>query len=621
MHRNVMYMAAAILSTTLAAAVPADTALTLPALFSDHAVLQRDVAIPVWGWTEPQEEVVVSIEGHKRRTKADDSGNWRVELPPMPAGGPYTLRIDAGAESRTIEDVYTGEVWICSGQSNMQMTVRDCGGIEGGAAIANQDKIRLFRVHSKSVPEPSRECRGQWRLATSDTVDAFYAAAYYFAYDIHQALNVPVGVINNSWGGSSMEAWVSRDTLMNAPSLQGVRDSLSSIEQHFLIGKSLPRRGSDDLPLNLSSEGAGSAARLIGLWGIQAEKASYPISIVFTMKEGALRIVSASAHFGRFGSGFAESDDVRVSGDDLEWRVTFTKGGSEPVSFVGDVQVAGETFKGTLELGQHRVACLGKKLEGETAMAYWAETLENEMLTPQRRPAALYNCMLHPLVPYAFRAAIWHQGESNSSGRKAAQFGALFEAMIADWREAWNKRDFPFIFAQLQNMGPRHEGPPAERSTLAEVREAQMRCLSIPNTAMVVCVDIGEEDVHFSNKRALGRRYALAALAKVYGEPVTYSGPIFRDMEMENGRARLFFDFAEGGLQTSDGTEPEGFAIAGEDRRFVWANAAVEGSEVVVWAENVVNPVAVRFAWANNPKCNLVNAAGLPAAPFRTDEW
>ncbi len=479
------------------------------ALFTDHAVLQQQAEIPVWGTADPGEEVVVTLGDQKVSTVAGDNGKWMVKLAPMPAGGPHELVI-AGKNRIVLGDVMIGEVWICSGQSNMQFPVAASANSEQAIASSANPMIRLFSVPRQAKPEPQADVQGSWAVCGPETVPHFSAVGYFFGQDLQQHLKVAVGLIDTSYGGTPAEAWTNREKLASIPELQPILDRhQQALEQY---------------PENLRKY------------------------------EAALQAYREQARAAR------------------ERGEQFTRRPPGP------------------PMGP-----------------------ENP-----HSPAGLYNAMIAPLVPYAMRGAIWYQGESNAG--RAYQYRALFPAMIESWREAWNQGEFPFLFVQLAPF-MKIEAEPAE-SAWAELREAQLlTMLHCPRTAMAVITDVGEEDdIHPKKKQPVGERLAIAARALAYGEDVEYSGPIYDRMEVRDGKAILHFTHLDGGLECR-GDKLTGFTICGEDRKFVHAEAEIAGDTVVVSSPAVPKPVAVRFGWANYPVVNLWNKVGLPASPFRTDDF
>lgn len=480
---------------------------SLPAFFSDNMVLQRNKAIPVWGQSEANEVVTVELDTQKVVTTADASGTWMLHLAPIKAGGPHTLTV-RGTNTIAFKNVLIGDVWICSGQSNMQWTVQRSNNAEKEIATAQHPNIRLFTVKRETAQTPLQDVSGNWQVCDSTSVANFSAVGYFFGHHLNKSLDVPIGLINSSWGGTPVEAWTS------LPALQATTDYPTLDER----------------------------------W--QKRIAAYPEAHQkYEMELEDWRVAS---------------DSLKALGQQAPRRPRVPHGPNHP----------------------HRLS-------------------------------VLYNGMIAPLIPYAIQGAIWYQGESNAG--RAYQYRTLFPAMIHDWRTNWGQGAFPFYFVQLANFRQIKEQP--DESDWAELREAQQMTLALPNTGMAVTIDIGEaDDIHPRNKQDVGLRLALIAEAQVHGKNKAFSGPIYKTMQIENDKIRITFDHTNGGLKKK-GAKLTGFAIAGADKKFVWADAKIDGNSVVVSSREIVKPVAVRYAWANNPVCNLYNGANLPASPFRTDTW
>jgi sialate O-acetylesterase len=476
--------------------LPAAAAVKLPAVIGDGMVLQRDIKVPIWGTAKPGEKVTVTFGDQKATATTGADGRWMVTLDALKAGGPFEMTV-AGSDTITLKDILVGEVWICSGQSNMAWPTGRTANAEQEIREANYPKIRLFTVANKVAGTPQSDTKGSWVRCSPETVGRFSAVAYYFGRYLYKDLNVPIGLIHTSWGGTPAEAWTSRATLEADPDLKVIVD---------------------------------------------------------------------------------------------QW----------------DRQIA-----------DHRKAPPApQRPPARTRPAAAARAPVDPEASPHRA-SGLYNGMIQPLIPYAIRGAIWYQGESNAP--RAYQYRKLFPAMIGNWRKAWGEGDFPFLFVQLANFRPTKPEP--ADSDWAELREAQTMTLSLPRTGMAVIIDIGEAaDIHPKNKQEVGKRLGLAALAIAYGKDIPYSGPMYDSMKVEGDKVRLTFKHVDGGLIAKDG-ELKGFAIAGADRKFVWADAKIDGDTIVVHSDQVSEPKAVRYAWADNPECNLYNKAGLPASPFRTDDW
>lgn len=469
--------------------------LKLHALFSDGMVLQSDFACPIWGTVEPGEEVSVSIAGQKKTSKAGADGKWSIKLDPLKSGGPHELVV-GGRNTVTVRDVLVGEVWVCSGQSNMEWVVNGSNNAAEEKAAADYPKIRHFLVPKRQEAAPVADVVGSWKVCTPETVGGFTAVGYFFGRELHQKLNVPVGLIHTSWGGTAAEVWTSKRALDATDLLKPMVEGYQKRNENY-------------------------------------EK----------------------------------------------------------------------------QLAAHKEAVEKAKTEGKPApKAPGGKPM---------MPSCLYNGMIANIIPYGIKGAVWYQGESNAS--RAKEYRTLFPAMIKNWREDWGQGDFPFGFVQLANYMARREQP--ADSAWAELREAQTQTLSLPKTGMAVIIDIGDaKDIHPRNKQDVGKRLALWAQSQVYQKEIVYSGPMYDTMKVEEGKARLSFKHVGGGLEAK-GENLTGFAVAGEDRTFHWADAKIDGSTVVVSSDKVAKPVAVRYAWADNPDCNLYNKEGIPASPFRTDDW
>ena len=480
----------------LTAAVDAGNAQTeekpyVSPVFSSNMVLQRKIPVPVWGWTQPGQKVTVSIEGRSASATAGQDGKWMAKLQPLPVGGPYKMRIEGPQQTVTFDNILVGDVWVCSGQSNMEMGIGNVNDAQKEITDANYPQIRLYTVMKKVAYEPQtslvrsdKDLMGQWSVCSPDTVktggwNGFTAVGYFFGRQLYQDEKVPIGLIHTSWGGTIAEAWTSGEALQAMPDFKPAVDKLTEI-------KANPANGKQDNNPNV--------------------------------------------------------------------------------------------------------------------------------------PTVLYDGMIAPLIPYGIKGAIWYQGESNAG--RAYQYRTLLPTMIRDWRSRWGEGDFPFFIVQLANFQKSDPNPKDDQ--WAELREAQsMTARDLPKTGIAVTIDIGDAgDIHPKDKQDVGKRLALAAEAIAYGKKVEYSGPAYKSMSPANGGTaiRLAFDHVGGGLTAKD-EKLTGFAIAGEDRKFVWADAKIVGKTVVVSSPEVPHPAAVRYAWHINPVCNLYNKAGLPASPFRTDDW
>jgi len=496
----------------LIGAVLAVADVKLPALISDNMVLQQARQLAIWGTADAGEQITVTLGEQKESATADSSGSWKVALGPLKTGGPFEMTV-AGKNVVTIHNVLVGEVWVCSGQSNMEFAVWNHG-VFGGVRNAEQEVananfplLRLFIVKKAVAGRPQNDVQGQWVVASPATVGSFSAVGYFFGRDLYQAMKFPVGLIDTSWGGTEAEAWTSDEALEAGPDLKVAADSW--------------RQRIAEFPHVLEEY-----AQRLGEWEKSAEEAE-------------------------------SSGKVALP---------FPDAPKDPRSYS------------------------------------W-------------RDAGLWNGMVAPLTPFAIAGVIWYQGESNAPF--GYQYRKVFATMIQQWRSSWGEGDFPFLFVQLASFSV--AGQPPE--TWPVLRESQEKTLALPKTGMAVAIDIGESyDIHPKNKQEVGRRLALAAEAIAYGRKIEYRGPTFKSARPDQGTLRVQFTHVAGGLEVR-GPRLMGFEIAGEDQQFFPAEAKIAGSEVVLSSSRVSNPVAVRYAWANDPKCNLANKVGLPAPPFRSDDW
>jgi len=478
-------------------------------VYGSNMVLQRGVPIRVAGKADPGEQVLVTLGDDSRPAITNGNGDWSVLLSKRDAGGPLTMTIQ-GKNTLTFDNVLIGEVWACSGQSNMQFPVNAVVNVDQEKAAANYPNIRLLTVPTVTAQEPQFTFNGQWTVCSPDTVGGFTAVGYFFGRDLHKELGIPIGLINTSWGGTPAESWTSRAVLEADPKLRYMVTNWDKII------------------------------------------ADYPAAIKqyneVTLPEWQKKVEEAKAK------------------------------GEQPPQQPGTPAGPGNPWQ----------------------------------------PASLFNAMIAPLTPCRIAGAIWYQGESNAG--RAYEYRTLFPAMIECWRDAFDEGDFPFLFVQLANFMARQDAP--GESAWAELREAQLRTLKLDDTGMAVIIDIGDAaDIHPRNKQDVGKRLALWALARTYHKHIPYFGPECDDADRAGNKMVLHFDHADGGL-VAKGDVLHGFAIAGRDRKLVWALAKIVGNDrIEVWNPGVPHPVAVRYGWADNPDCTLYNGAGLAATPFRTDDW
>lgn len=618
----------------------------LPAIVSDGMILQRDAPLKIWGWASPGEKVTVQFDKKKYAAKTGADGKWQVQLPAMSADGlSHTVTVK-GKNTLTINDVLLGDVWFCSGQSNMvhQLNIHDVTYAKD-IEEANFPAIRQFWVPNITrLTGPAEELpSGAWVPAIGDKVRPFSAVAYFFARALHLKYQVPVGIINASWGGTPIEAWISEEGLKSFDDIRATllknKDTSYINQTNRLAAQANRPRPSNDLGLKATPRWFETAYQpkgwkpinIPGYWedqgirnldGVVWYRKEVEVPASMTGKEAGVwlgRIVDADELYinGQRIGGFSYlypqrrykvAENVLKAGKNtLVIRVTNYggKGG-----FVPDKPYCLFAGKDTLDLKGTWYYKVGEVFEPAPPRP--------QAISLHYQPAALYNAMVHPVISYGIKGVLWYQGESNTA--RPEQYDTLLPSLIHDWRSRWKRPELPVIFAQLPGF-MEYNYLPAE-SNWARHREAMLKTLKvIPHTAMTVNIDLGEwNDVHPDNKKDVGERMALAAYKLAYSEDGVYSGPIYRSAQVEGSRILLSFDHTGSGLVTSDGEAPAEFAIAGEDKKFRWARAKIENNQVIVWHEEIARPRYVRYAWADNPvNPNLYNREGLPASPFRTD--
>lgn len=489
--------------------------LKLPAIIGDNMVLQQKQTNPIWGWDTPGTDVTITFAGQTKSAKTEADGKWTVKLDPVPANAqPQTMSIK-GSSSRDLKNILVGEVWVCSGQSNMQFNVGSCWDADLEIASAKFPQIRLISVPQVGTQEPQKDFKGEWKECSPETIGGFTAVGYFYGRTLHRLLNVPVGLINNAWGGSAAEAWIRRDVLEKDTRFK----------------------------------------ELMTGW---------------KQREATLSTDKAKADFDKtFAAWKAKGDEARKAGKAFNER---------------------------------------------------APQSPQSILAGNSRPGNIYNGVLLPTIGYGIKGAIWYQGESNSG--RAYEYGYLFPLMIQHWREQWKQGDFPFYWVQLADFMA--EKPEPGDSTWAELRESQTKTQSaVPNGGQAVIIDLGEaNDIHPKNKRDVGERLARIALTRDYGFKFPYRSPEFKSLQVNGNKAVVTLDTFGSAIRTVDVTEAKGFAVCGEDKKWAWADAKVIGKDKVeVSAAGVAKPVAVRYAWADNPVCNVFTNEGLPVTPFRSDDF
>ncbi len=612
----------------------------LPRLFADGMVLQRDQPLPVWGTATPGARLQVGIDGERASTTVGTDGSWKVVLPQHAAGGPFQLEITGDGRALQVRDVLFGDVWLASGQSNMEWPLHDTQGAAAAVAAASDAQLRHFKIPKSWSGQPETTLAGgRWLPASPANAGSFSAVAYYFARDLRQHAGVPIGIIDSTWGGSTIEAWMPAalqdiDAGALATRMQAQRETdartLAKVRQRLAQWHTF-----DEQPQWAAArfdDRDWEAATLPGLWetggyagmdGIGWYRAEFTLS------------AAQAAQAGTLGVGRIDDSDR---------------------TFVNGVQVGATTMAwntprlyplpaGQLHAGRNVVAVRvedlggGGGIHGEAAelfvrLADGSQVpLQGWRFRPgkvtvaldddkNQTPTLLYNRMIHPLPPFPIKGVIWYQGESNATDAGALAYRDQFKALIQQWRQDWNAPALPFIWVQLASFGAGADH--GEQSPWALLRESQSAALSLPHTAQVVSIDLGNAtDIHPRNKRDVGARLALAARHAAYGETLTYSGPVQRAVRFDRSQAVITFDPMGSALAVrGGGMQVQGFTVAGADRRFHPAQARIDGDRVIVHSEAVATPVAVRYAWRENPAdANLINSQQLPASPFRSDTW
>jgi len=619
----------------------------LPQIVRDSMVLQRDAKINVWGWASSGENVNISFNKKNYTAKTSADGKWKIVLPAMKAGGPYTMTI-TGKNKITLKDILIGDVWFCSGQSNMvhQLNIHDVTYADE-IAKANYPAIRQFWIATlTSLEGPSDNLpTGFWKAAVGEDVRPFSAVAYFFAKKLYEKYQVPIGIINASVGGTPIEAWTSEEGLKEFPAL------ISSIQKNKDTAyiNSFTRRAASVRrpPIAVQDKGLISTPgwydinyipkgwKTIAVPGYWEDQGIKDLNgVVWYRKEIEVPASMAGKAAKVFLGRIVDADVLYINGNQVGVTTYMYPQRRYPVP--ADVLKAGKNIivvKVTNNAGKggfvpDKPYCLFAGNDTIDLKGYWQYKV-GEVFLPrsggfgggginaQNQPAALYNAMVAPVINYTIKGILWYQGESNSG--KAAEYAKLQPAQIIDWRNKWQQGNIPFLWVQLPNYMDANYTP--AESQWAELREAQLKSLSVTNTAMAVAIDLGEwNDIHPDNKKDVGERLALAARKIGYGEELVYSGPLFESATIEGNKISISFTHTGSGLMTNDGEELRSFAIAGADKRFVWAKAAIEGDKVIVWSDEITNPLYVRYAWADNPDVNFYNKEGLPASPFRTDQ-
>lgn len=617
----------------------------LPRLISDNMVLQREKPITIWGWANAGEKVTVQFNKQTKSVKTDKTGKWIVTLGAEQAGGPFVLTVK-GKNTITVNNILVGEVWVCSGQSNMEWPLRSSANAQKEISTSNYPEIRQFEVQKSVSVKPEEEVKGgAWKAATPENVGDFTAVGFFFARELYETLKVPIGLVHTSWGGTHSETWTSKQAFEQSEEFKDMIATMPAVDMDELsrqkteeiarklkeINITLPTvkeaevwkytEFNDNLwpELKVPQLWQGILSEVDGaVWvrksfTVMKEDALLPATLELSMiddadetyvngvKVGATSSYSAKRIYHIPQSLLKEGNNV------VAVKIMDTRGGGGIYGEDKDVRVVTQSGKGIPLAGNWR---------------YNVESISSAApVGPNRYPTLLFNAMINPILNYGIRGALWYQGESNAG--RAYQYRKAFPLMIKDWRTHFKQGDFPFYFVQLASFNAAN-GNSKLGSAWAELREAQTMTLSLPNTGMAVTTDIGEAtDIHPRNKQDVGKRLAAIAMNQLYDKKQEYSGPVYQSMKVEGNKIRLTFAHTGSGLLVKDKYGYlKGFEVAGEDHKFYYAKAWTEGNEVVVACDAVPNPVAARFAWADNPEdANFFNNEGFPAVPFRTDAW
>lgn len=626
----------------LGIAVQLHATVRLPQFFTHNMVLQRNSSIPIWGWAAAYEKIVVQLHGQTKTAKANAKGEWQLWLDAEAAGGPYVLQVKA-QNTTQINNVLIGEVWLCSGQSNMEWTVAQSSTAKQTLLEPSNPFIRHIKVlrQINALPQTDAATSG-WQLCDSSTVGGFTAVGYYFAKRIYDSLQIPVGLIHASWGGTNAETWISREGFESSDVFKAMMARMPKVNLDSLTELKVRSKREwithlQGRPLNnpdtaLFKSPDYNDAQWLELYAPQLweeQRIGELDGQVWLRKTIVLPADAVSKP--------ALLQLAKIDDDDI----TYVNGVRVGATNQWDAKRSYTVPVGVLKAGKNVIAVKVDDHGGGGGIYGAAEDLQLvanntvlslvgnwkfQVVAIQQRvnenslPSLCYNAMINPLVPYGMRGVLWYQGESNVG--RAYQYRHTFPLLIKDWRRKWGRGDFPFYYVQLATFN--NPGNSNEGCGWAELREAQTLTLGLPNTGMSITTDIGHPtDIHPTNKQTVGNRLAAIALNNTYGHPMVYSGPVYQSMQTLGNQLLLSFDHIAGGLVTPDKYGYlKGFEIAGADGRFYFAQAFIRNNQVVVSAPQVPHPVAVHFGWMGDAsECNLFNQAGFPAVPFRTDDW
>ena len=627
--------------------------LKLPALVGDNMVLQRNTDVKIWGWSNPKQliEITAGWDQKSYKTKTLKDGTWSVTVPTIEEGGPYTLTIKAG-KSIELKNILLGDVWVCSGQSNMEWTLGKAEIAELEIPLADFPTMRVFKVAKNIAPYPVDDVVGEWLICKPENAGNFSAVGYFFGKELVKELNIPIGLINTSWGGTPSEAWTSKETLMEIEDYSNRMTDLYGHESQIMdlieaqkkadeiklevkrvfdfenpdnVGKVKKYMDSnfddsDWAEINCPAEWSTVETGMVE--GVVWMRKTIEIPEAWIGKEMSLELGPIDEMDETFVNGILVGSNAIIDNWNKSRFYTIHENVINDEKVVIAVRALNTMTQGGFIGEKEEMKLFPKSIAMKNAVTLagnWKYKItyripEIPQITNPHTPSYLYNAMINPIIKMPIKGAIWYQGEANVN--RAQQYKRIFPAMINDWRSKWGIGDFPFYFVQL---APFNYG---DQDKLPELREAQFMTLKkVPNTGMAVTMDIGNpRDIHPTNKRDVGHRLDLWALANDYGKNIVPSGPLYKSYEVEGRNIRVLFDYAENGLLSKDG-EPTHFEISGNDKEFMPAKAKVEGNSVIVWNEHISNPVAVRYGWSDTAEPNLFNTEGLPASSFASDDW
>ncbi len=614
----------------------------MPLVFSDGMVLQRNKPIPVWGWADANEKVQIQFNKQTKTIIADKNGKWMVKLDAEKAGGPFELTV-SGNNKIVIKDVLVGEVWVCSGQSNMEFQMYKLPDFEVQKEQSNEPMIRQFLVAQDLSGTPKEDLKaGKWAVSDKENIKDFTAVGYFFAKKIYAELKIPIGIINTSWGGTCVETWTSRETFQKSDEFKDMIAGVPSVNMDAIFetykksllgniekiqGFPVTEANQDQFKNPDFNDANWPEIKVPSLW--ENQQIGNIDGVVWMRKTITLTAEQVKKEAVLYLSKVDDEDQTYVNGVQVGtnniWEAKriykipagVLKEGTNVIAvkitdYTGGGGIYGDPADLKIDFNGSAVA-----LDG-----LWKFNVVNVKVSvsPNSYPSLLYNAMVNPLVPYAIQGVLWYQGEANVW--RASQYKKAFPLMINDWRTKWNQGNFPFYFVQLSTFDEQG-GNSKKGSRWAELREAQSETLKVLNTGMAVTTDIGNaKDIHPTNKKDVGLRLSAIALNNVYGKKQVCSGPTFKSQEIKGNQIILTFENIGSGLSTPNNTELKGFEIAGADKIFHSAKAIIKDNKIIVSSESVPDPVAVHYGWADDDtEINLFNKEKFPASPFRTDNW